>query len=406
MKVSHLALGVTGALLFSQQGWSVGYEKPIFWSGKYSGTGGAAVSSVNNADALYFNPAGLAKSSSGTEAILNFSPTITKMSAPVLVANTPMDSKSSFSPIGSVMLSHQVAPGFGVGLGLYTAGGLGVDYGDVNVGATYPALLKTKLSDMEVSLGAGLQVHPMLSLGAAWRISMFSADFTSLNGSTGINSRFLSHSGSQWSGFRFGAQFGPEDGNWGLGAALRTSVALKGTGTGTAYSVATGTETSIGVTSLETSLPLQASLGGHFMAADDIKILLQYDFTQYVNNRTLDITVAGVLTKSAMNWKNRQDIRVGGEYTGLKNWPVRLGYVYTSAVTPTDYPNPYFTPPGAVNTFTLGTGTQIATDLTLDGALDYTVGSATGTPNASAGTLAGVYKATAYALHTGLSYRF
>ena len=39
--------------------FAAGLEKSTLWSGKYMGFGGAAASSVEGGESLYFNPAGL-----------------------------------------------------------------------------------------------------------------------------------------------------------------------------------------------------------------------------------------------------------------------------------------------------------------------------------------------------------
>ncbi len=421
MKTQHIAFGLTGALLFSSASWAVGLEKPVMWSGKYSGLGNAAASSAKGAEALYFNPAGLATAGRTTEndATLDFSPTFTKMTTPVIAPNTATNSNTTFSPVGALLLSHQLMPGLGVGLGIYASGGLALDYGSVTLNpllqTTLPAELRVALSGMEFALGAGYQVTPMLSIGAAWRISLYSADLATLGAdptdpNSIANNKFLSQTGTNYSGFRFGAQYGSEDGNWGIGAQFRTSVALNASGTGTSYSLygANQSATALGATQLQTTLPLQFSLGGHYTLMNDLKAFLQYDYTQYVDNRTLNITVGGIVTSQTLDWNNRHNARVGFEYTRIQNWPIRLGYVFTSQVTPNDYPAIIYTGPGPANTITLGTGTLLASNLSLDGALDYTWGNGTGTPVAAtaAGPYAGAYNAVAYTAHTGLNYRF
>jgi hypothetical protein len=75
---------LAGLLISHNVSYAGGFEKTVQWSAKNSAIGGAAASSVDGADALYFNPAGLVDNQSGKKAEIsaNFSPTVGQFECP------------------------------------------------------------------------------------------------------------------------------------------------------------------------------------------------------------------------------------------------------------------------------------------------------------------------------------
>src|SRR5436305_1800620 len=102
-------IGLTG-MLCSQLVFAAGFEKGIMWSGKYSGIGNAAASSVHGAESLYFNPAGLPSGSGMAEVSGNFSPTLPKFTGQLgnttfSVPVTEQNTGTQFSPVFGVLAS-------------------------------------------------------------------------------------------------------------------------------------------------------------------------------------------------------------------------------------------------------------------------------------------------------------
>jgi len=93
-----ILLGVT---LLGQETHAGGFEKATPWSGQYAALGGAAVGAAAGADSLFFNPAGLARSSRGNstfELSINLSPTLSQFTGPF--ATTDAETSSvGFSPV-------------------------------------------------------------------------------------------------------------------------------------------------------------------------------------------------------------------------------------------------------------------------------------------------------------------
>ena len=83
---------------------------------------------------LYFNPAGLAGTQKA-EATLNLSPTIAKFEGPIYGGGPRFSSATQIAPIYGVFGSYPVTPSFGLGVGIYIAGGLSVKYENIDVAA-------------------------------------------------------------------------------------------------------------------------------------------------------------------------------------------------------------------------------------------------------------------------------
>lgn len=407
-----IALASVSLFFFNNVGLGIGYEKPVVWSGKYSGLGGAATSSVSGAESLFFNPAGLGAMQGQADATLNFSPIVHKSSAPVTAPNTLTESKRGLLPVGALLASYKLAQGLGIGLGAYAGGGLAVDYGTVAMGFNTNPELKTRLQDIELAAGASYEPLPHLSLGVAWRVSLSSSELfmATVNPTAGTltNTKLSNLAGTNFSGFRFGVQYRDGNNAWGVGATLRTSVRLKMTGTATAdVSTTTATTTAnLGAAEASTTLPLQAGVGGDYLVMESVRLFGQYDFTQYSANKTYDITVATVTTQVPMNWSNMHSVRVGMEFTGVQEWPIRAAYVFTSRVTPADVPGIFVAPPAAAHTVAVGTGTLLSQNVRLDGGFDYAFASGAGAPATGVTALAGNYSTSAFSVHSGLSYYF
>ena len=93
----HFAL-LAGALVLSSTAQA---ENPVFASARYGGIGGAAVSSADTAEALVFNPAGLAFARQ-SEFVFNLAPTISEATSSTTGPNTPTRADREFVPAGSL----------------------------------------------------------------------------------------------------------------------------------------------------------------------------------------------------------------------------------------------------------------------------------------------------------------
>jgi hypothetical protein len=423
--------GVSAALFgfsagFNTKAWASGYEKTVFWSGKWGGVAGAAVSAAEGAEALFFNPAGMV-GKEGMEVSGNFSPTFAKFSGP-FIANQTVDGNTTFSPVFGLLTKYGLSKDFAVGAGVYVGAGSKAVFDNVDLTpyAMKPQV-QTNLYEVELSLGAAYQVLPGLKIGAAYRVAFVNARFSSMSTTNlGGGNVLLGYvdldnlSKTKWNGFRLGAQYTSEDNRWGLGVSWRTPIdfTAKGKASGqfetrngtTLVSALTGNYTG-GDVSVSSSFPSQIQAGANYeVIPQKVRLLAQYTWTEYHRNQTLAID--GTLNAAALGgnvaipsvnlgWMNETKIAGGVVCTSVPEWAFRAGYAHVSQVTANNAAKPNLVAPGSANTFTLGAGKQITEALDVDGAVEFSKGSGTGEPAA----ITGDYSAQAVTVHLGATYR-
>ncbi|MBS1985555.1 MAG: outer membrane protein transport protein [Bdellovibrionales bacterium] len=421
----NLSLGAL-ALAAAGSAWAAGFEKANLWSGHYQGIGGAAASSVNDSQALFFNPAGLVSDSNDVS--FNVSPTFAQSKSPVFTNNTTVDGKRvTVYPFG-LTGKYNVNPDLAVGAGLFLSGGFEANYGELDFSSIGVTGLKPEYSSniqlLEFSPGVAYRILPGLNVGLGWRATFVRANFhlpttTTVGTSTAVVGIAVTDlSASNYTGFRLGVQYAPADMPFGIGAQFRSAVDFTAKGKvnaqlGLGAATATGTE---GDASVKNTFPYQFVLGGHYNISKDWTAFLQYEYTNYSTDKSLDFTGTSSVTTQAgvvpvalsaipQEWKNQHMVRVAGEYKATTELAIRAGYVYTSQVTSSTYPRGTFFAPGAGNTFVVGAGYLIGKDISTDAAFEYSKDS--GSPTAVAtGYKTGEYTASAYTIHLGGSYHF
>ncbi len=406
--------------------FAAGLEKDVLWSGKYVGSGGAAVSNASGAEALYYNPAGIGLDKAGAGSVsVNVSPTFAQYSGPITTANTSLTSNNKLLPVFGALASYNLTKDFALGIGAYSAGGTRAEYDNVQFGSySYTPNIRNDLTLTEFALGGSYQLMPGFSIGAAWRILMVRGEVASASASSALGAGsyiaadFDNLKQTKYNGIRLGAQYKSEDKRWGVGASFRNAVGFDaaGTGTGELLYATNGSSTPLvgSAATVSAVFPWQLGLGGNAELMSNFRALFDYVYSHYQTDQYLG--VAGTVTlpaslggsvqslpSSFLNWSNMTNIRLGFEYTGLYNWALRAGYVYTSQVTPDKYATAAQASPANGNTITLGAGTWMAAKtVELNGALEYSFAKGTDTT----APVAGVYKTRALGLHLGTTYNF
>lgn len=414
-----LALAFIGVLSLPTSALAAGFEKAQSWSAKAVAQGGAVVGSTVGADALYFNPAGLAESSVRGELSANFSPTFSKFTGanPFSTAGS-IGGSSGFSPIFGLLASYKPMPKLGVGLGYYVSGGTRAKFENLdysNYSANFDSLkptVETSLAITEAALGAGYEVAPGFRIGFAWRLVMVDAKFStvSTNGTTVLRQTTIDDiKATRWDAFKLGLQYEEPAHRWGLGANFRSGVSFTAHGESTLLQETSAagdySTTTLGGTDLDNAFPYQLALGGWTRATELLRVSYEYSFTHYGENRALDIR-GGVNTSIQQHWKNQHVIRLGGEYIGA-GLPIRFGYAFTSQVTPNDFARSTFASPGPGHSFTVGSGMILSNSIDLDGALEYAFASGKGTNTSAAEvTTEREFKSHAYAAHLSAKVHF
>jgi long-subunit fatty acid transport protein len=420
------------ALLASANAFAAGFEKTVLWGGREAGIAGAGTADAKGPSALFFNPANLAQTT-GTEVSLNFSPTFAQLQGP-WVNGVNSESTNRFIPIFGALISHKLTDKLGIGLGSYIGGGGQVEFNDIAAPSTFtnPGFLpdaRSQFAIMEHSLGLGYEVMPGLRIGASWRVIQVNARLTTPAFVAGATNTIAEYdqdlSGTRWNGFRLGASY--EGSRWGLGATVRSAVDFKATGDATlklwnSVVLTTPTEYRASDTSASNRFPLQAQIGGYYDVLEkELRWHLEYSFTDYTLNDAVvrSGSFTGLPGPLATNFSSLANIsqlwlplniwRTGFEYSGIQDLTVRAGYAFSGQVVPASLARPTFSSPGVGHSFTLGAGKQIGV-IDFNGAAEYSFssgsvssGETVGPPQ---GAATGDYKARAYALHLGATYRF
>ncbi|MDR3606815.1 MAG: hypothetical protein P4M08_05460 [Oligoflexia bacterium] len=423
MKSKQFTYGIAAmaglATLTSGVAFGAGFEKNILFSGKYAGRAGTGVSDARGAEALFFNPAGLASGTPGIEATGDFSPTWAKFTAPLTQSGVGVNGNTTYDSLYGAFASYNINEHWGFGVGSYAGAGAHAEYDGATL--SYPGLgtvtndVKARIYDTEASIGTGMEILPGLRLGAAWRATHVSATLNQLQATTSSIASVSFNDLGVWryNGFRLGAQYTNPDNTWGLGVTWRTAVNFNTAGnvSGTVSSALTGgTPTAVASTpaTLGSTLPSQVTVGGNYqLMPKTLKGFLEYVWTNYSTDQQLSVggVFAGqTLPNQVLGFTNQSNIRLGFECTAVPNWVFRAGYVWTSQVTPNVPANPVLEPPAHADTITVGAGTTLIADLLeVNGAFEYDWVDGSGT---SAQAIAGEYSAKSYDLHLGATVRF
>lgn len=435
--VAFLAtLSSLAAALPVQQAFAAGFEKADFWDAHSAALGSAVQSSIEGPAALYWNPAGLA-GLQGLQINANFSATDAGFKGP-FQNNTPVNSNSLFIPVAAGFVGYGVTPSLGVGLGYYVSGGNKAEYSNVDlglgaVGITYTPNVKGDVTITELSAGAGYEIMPGLKFGAAYRVVFVSGELdtakaTALGGTnylvTAVQDTGISATAA--TGVRVGLEYAPKDSAFGFGIVYRNRVHFAASSTATVvsasnyapltYASAAGTSASGGNPTVSGQLPQRIDAAAHYHFNPSFAGYLGYSFSNYAQEQVLGLSgitnVGGSATPVnadvPLGWTNQQNVRFGFQCDGVKEWPIRLGLVYTNQVTPKGSALPILAAPGPGYSLVAGSGHKFTPNLTVDGAFEYSWDSGSvATADGPTGTTAtGDYGAHSYVLHLSANYAF
>ena len=426
--ISSLALAVTAGNAVAG-----GFEKATMWDAKYSALGGAAVSSVNNSSAIFYNPAGLAFIES-SDISIHASPTFVQANGPANGADY-MKGEQLFVPNAGFTAAYKLNDDLVLGFGIYGAGGASAKYKDVSVGSDQDKKqciigncfdvpvsreltgeYSTDIKIIEAGLALAYRISNNWSVGGTYRLTYAYADINMLSelANSGAALGYNDMEGMNNFSVRLGAMYRSDDNRWGWGLNYRSEVEVKADGKYNARHGMLGDVAKDQDATAKTALPTQISTGVDYLVSNDWRLFGEATYTNYSIIEDIQFESDDTLLVPKLNtkWDDQWNFRFGTEFYGLEDWTLRAGYVYTTAVVPEKYAAPTFSTPAVAHTITFGAGTSFMEDkLLFDIAAEYNrikntdVKGGGNLTNVTEST-PGRYDSTATAVHASLRYMF
>lgn len=403
MRLAHLAalsaLAITlptGAVLAS------GYDTPILYTARHIGMGGTAVGYVDDASALFHNPAGLSRIK-GLSVMLNVSPLFGSLQASPSPEGISVPSETAVVPMFLGAVGYKVTEGLSVGVAVFPLGGGSGAYNyswDKTFSGKnfhYTREDSTSLAFIEISPGLAYEFDFLggkVRVGAGYRYTM--AQFArkkvtteQKDGGTATTQTDIDMElqGADIKGYRVGIQ-----GTWGdldIGMVYRSgfTVAMTEVERDDPTIVLTPA-TDVG---FEFKLPSKLGVGAQLKMTKQLRLAADMELLFNSENNTSDFTgcAAGDCVNGAFKpgqlknyamWDDGMTMRLGAGYQVSAMIEARLGYVYDTKSASLSYPSAFGTPPGPTMAFTGGAGFKISDKISVSAALAYRSGEATVTP--------------------------
>lgn len=345
-----------------------GYDTPMLYSARHMGMGGTAIGYVNDASALYHNPAGLAHTGK-LSLLADFSLLLAHTRASPDLLSRDLTSQLTVAPLFLVGAGYRLSRLVTVGLGVYPVASAGATYeypvGDATVKN------RTRLVFAEASPAIAFNLPYDLRLGLGYRVTYVSLErFQGVPGAPGNPGLDFTTSGTNWAGFRLGLQWTPRP--WlSLGASYRHKTSTKVTND-------RGIALGMVFEDIETEFVLPSKLGlgsradvNHFGFALDAEYTFNSQNQAYPLVGTPEATAAMPLpmrleVPNVFRWSDQVTVRGGMEYRtlpradGTRPLALRAGYIFDGKTTNPRYPSAFGTPPGPTQVLTTGAGYRYA----------------------------------------------
>lgn len=434
-------------LIFSSLTFAAGgFEKPVLWSARAAQHGGAYVSSVEGAEALYFNPASIISADrkqfhAGMAAVSG------TVKAPVVNEREKVSFAGPVTPLG-MMYSQEISEREAMAVGLYSIGGLDSSFKDVDLtsqGAEFANFrpdIYGRLAVIELGLGYSRKMNENISLGGTLRNHIARAGFSQVQvsqaqglGGFGIpdgtvlaisQGEFKDLEGSALGAYMLAGNYQNDKKDQGVSVVYRSKVAFtletKGKGkvvysnAGAAASGANAGQVyklSGNNTKISSGIP-EAWTASYFKKFTPTeKLSLEYTWTEYSDNQKLGIK--GSLTNPVdgsttavpdvpLKWKDMHDFKIGWTSTSIESWTIGGGYSLTLPVTEKKHTGPTFAVPGNYHHLYAGAG-KAFTDWRIDSGVEYYYGQGRGSTKRIEGanqvtpSVKGQYETEAYAFY-------
>ncbi len=353
----------SATVLSATSAFAAGYDTPMLYSAYHMGSGGTAIGSVDDATAIFHNPAGLSLSGKGS-AVVDFSPLMGQIQGSPDENARSIKSAFAMSPFFFLGGSYQLHDRIHIGAAAYLLGGAAGSYAYdyTKFGGTYHAVDSAKLSFIEVSPTVSVKILDNLRFGVTYRPVITSFDRTRFDtpasGGAQVTNLDLSMKGVGWTGVRLGLQYDVTP-NLSMGLTFRNKVDITVAADKITYSAF-----EFDNATYHFILPAKLGYGLHWKINEILRVAA--DFEYIFNSQNDVVNLAGnqiigpvstpLVVPNAMYWKDSFTIRVGGAVKVSKPLELRAGYVFDSQAANIRYPTAFGSPPGNTQIGTLGAG--------------------------------------------------
>ncbi len=350
-------LGLTLLLGAAGEARAGGYDTPILYSARHLGMGGTAVAYVDEASALFHNPAGLGHVRK-LALTASLSPLFGKIKASPDAAARSTTSELTAAPFFLVGGAYRLTDNLTAGLAAYPVASAGATYKYTN-GAGKQITDTTKLVFIEISPGLSFNWED-LKIGVGYRVGLVQLD--RINGADDVGAdKYLFNlvqSGWNFVGFRAGLQYRvlPE---LSVGLSYRHKTITEVTAT-------EGTFGSRALADNSTKFTLPSRItGGVLVDLAELKIAADVEYG--LNSQNVESVVVAQFADAAegaqpleianqFQWTDAVTARFGVEYDITDDVPLRAGYIFDGKTTNKQYPSAFGTPPAPTQVVTLGCG--------------------------------------------------
>lgn len=421
-----------------------GYEKSTLWSPRAAQHGGAYASSVNGAEALYYNPASLM---SDEKKEIQFGVGVTGGATQAPIVKSGEEQKDYTGPIipMSLMYSQRISEKEAIGIGLYSIGGNNISYRNVDLSSlgtefsSFRPDVFGRLGILELGLGYSRQLNSNFSIGATLRNHVANGGFSQvqviednsgnvLAASTG---KFDDLKGSALGSYTLGLNYRNDAKEFGAALVYRSKVAIeletKSKGK-IIYSNAGALATGANAGQIYTLSGSDSTIASAFPEAltfslfkkinDSNKAHFEYVWAEYSDNKELQIggtlqnPVDGVtseLQDVRLNWHDMHEFKLGWTNTSVDKWIIGGGYSFTLPVTDRETAGAPLSAPGNYHNIFLGAGKRFE-EFRIDGAYETYFGSGNGQTEEISGagvrtpSVKGNYGSRAYSFIASVTY--
>jgi long-chain fatty acid transport protein len=353
-----LAIAVAIVLIGPRMAGAAGYS--IFEQGAaIMGRAGAGTASVNDASAMFFNPAALARLT-GTQLLLGgnvLSPSVKfEGEAPYPGVGVSEEMKQqNFFP-ATVYLTHRYSSQWAVGAGFNSPFGLGVDWKNPDTFTGNQIVTKGTLRTYNASLSAAYAVNDQWSLAVGGNAAFTSVEldrriYRNLPGPIDVAKVNLKGDATPGYGWNASVMFTPP-GKLRFGAHYQSKVVVHEDGKATITQILTGNAViDAGVAaglppnqpvSTVLRLPASFSVGAAWTPRPEWTVEADYNFVQWSVFSDLPIyfkTTPAASSTVVEKYDDSFQVRAGAEHR-LKSFTYRFGWYFDKAAAPTESVTP------------------------------------------------------------------